>query len=175
MLTLDITTYKEGLYEEELHPSAESLELDSDGFRDITVHARIDCQRRRLLVTLIVEAVAKLECDRTLRPYDEQLAGEYTVLFAPPDFAGAEEREGVYEEVRPLQDNDYEIDVTDIVRDTLVLAIPTRCISPEAREMELQTTYGAPEKESEKDVRPEWEPLKQLLPDESSDNGSETT
>ena len=175
MLKIDITPYKQGLYHTQLRPAAEDLELDPDRFRDVELHARFDCQRRRMLVALDVEATATLECDRTLKTYDERLQGQYTVLYAPPSFTGAEEREGVYEEVRPLDDNEHEIDVTEIVRDTLLLAIPARCVSPEARGMELQTTYGRPDRADDRPVEPRWEALRKLLPDEPSDDEADAT
>ncbi len=170
MLRIDITPYKDGLHHTRLTPEAEAVELEPDRFREIEVRARLDCRARRILIRMEVEAVARLKCDRTLKLFDERIEGEYVVLFAPPAFAGAKEREGVYDEVRPLSETDQDVDVTDIVRDTLLLAIPARRIAPEAREMDIQTTYGPPRNAESGAVHPRWDPLKKLLPDEKKND-----
>lgn len=160
MVTIDIASLDLGIHHVELEPSAEDLNLEEEEFKDVHVLARLDVQERRILVHLDAHAVARLECDRTLVLFDQEVEGEYSVLFAPPGFAGREDDDR-YGEVRELLPQDRELDVTDVVRDTLLLALPQRCIAPGAEDEEIQTEFGQTE-EGEDDIDPRWEKLREL-------------
>mgnify|MGYP002760714283 FL=1 len=163
MVTIDITDFQSGVHDVELHPDAEDADLDPSTFRDLHVEAELHCRRDRILAHLNVAATATLTCDRTLNPYDESLEGTYSVLFGPASMVG---REGDrFDEVRALDPTDREIDVTDIVRDTLLLAVPQRTIAPGAEDEDLTTTFGEPddaEAGSQDDIDPRWSKLKEL-------------
>ncbi len=176
MLQIDITSFKSGVYHVELDPDADDLELDPDTFSDIHVLARLDCHRDRILVSLDVHGVTALTCDRTLQKYDETLEGTYQVLFGPERMVGAESDN--FDEVRVLHPSDREIDVTDLVRDTLLLAIPHRKIAPGAEDEEIPMTFGAAASETEgsedgppSDIDPRWEALRELR-DSADTNGN---
>lgn len=159
MFTIEVATLEPGLHQLTLEPSAEDLELDPEKFRDIQVDARLDVTERRILVLLDATAVATLECDRTLRLFDQEIGGTHHVIFAPPEFA--EEGDDAYDDVRPLDAFDKDIDVTDVVRDTILLAIPQRCVAPGAEEEEIPTKFGAPDEEGD-EIDPRWEALRKL-------------
>ena len=163
MLTIDIASLEPGVHYKELEPEADELDLDSEKFKHLHVLARLDCQDDRILVTLDARATAVLECDRTLKDFEEEIAGEYSLLFAPPDFAG--EDDDRYEEVRELLPYDREIDVTDAVRDTLLLAVPQRKVAPGAEEADIQTEFGRDPDEADA-IDPRWEALRELRAEE---------
>jgi len=175
MLQIDITSFKSGVHHVELTPDAEDLELDPDAFSDIHVLARLDCHRDRILVSLDVHGVTTLTCDRTLQEYDETLEGTYQVLFGPERMVGAESEN--FDEVRVPHPSDREIDVTDLVRDTLLLAIPQRKIAPGAEDEEIQMQFGATASDEEaedgppSDIDPRWEALRELR-DSADSNGN---
>lgn len=158
MLRIKINTLDSGVHEFNLEPSAEDLELDPGCFSDIQVDARLDVYPERILVHLDMRAVAALECDRTLRPFSQPVTGRYTVLFARPDLAKGAGTE--FDDIRALLPGDTEIDLTEAVRDTLMLALPVRRIAPGAEDLEIQTHFGAP---AGKDaIDPRWEVLRKL-------------
>lgn len=159
MFRIEISPLKPGVHEFALEPGAESLDLDPEKFRDIRLHARLDVHERQILVALDVSATVELECDRTLRLFDQQIAGTHHVLFAAPELIGADTED--YDEVQVLQPSDQEIDLTAALRDTLLLAIPQRKIAPGAEDMDIDTVFGAPEDEEES-IDPRWEALRQL-------------
>ncbi len=166
MLQIDITSCKSGVHHVALSPEAGDLELDPDRFENIRVEARLDCHHDRILVDMDVRGVATLTCDRTLREYREPLEGSYRVLFGPEHLVGAEG--GHYDEVRPLHAHDREIDVTDLVRDTLLLAIPHRKVAPGAEQEDLPMEFGPAgpaEEEQQPDIDPRWEALRKLRED----------
>lgn len=166
MLTIDITAFQSGVHHVELTPDPEELDLDADAFSDIHVLARLDCHRDRILAALDVQGVTTLTCDRTLQAYEQPLEGTYQVLFGPERMVGAESDN--FDEVRVLHPSDREIDVTDLVRDTLLLAIPQRKVAPGADEEEIPLTFGAtPDGEDAEDgppsdIDPRWEALREL-------------
>ncbi|MFB6097644.1 MAG: DUF177 domain-containing protein [Salinibacter sp.] len=166
MLTIDLTSLSTGIHHFELEPSAGQASLDPSTFEDIHLDVDLQYHRDRILVKLHATATAELTCDRTLRPYEEEIEGEYSVLFGPPSMVGQEGEE--FEEVRPLDPTDREIDLTDVVRDTLLLAIPQRRIAPGAEEEPINREFGATEEEvdEEEPVDPRWSDLKELKDEE---------
>lgn len=157
MVRLDIVSLKHGLRTDRLAPDPADLNLDAADFRDIRVTAVLDREGDRILVRLEVSGMARLQCDRTLVDFDQALEGTGSLLFVPP--SQLEEMGGPSDDVRVLQPLENELDVTDAVRDILLLSIPLRRIAPGAETVSLQTRFGAPDDE---DVDPRWEALKRL-------------
>ncbi|MEF8796472.1 MAG: DUF177 domain-containing protein [Salinivenus sp.] len=169
MLTVDIASLSPGTHRLELSPSAEEADLDPTTFEDLHVEAELQCHRDRILVELRATATAELTCDRTLQPFEQAVEGRYSVLFGPPEMVGQDGE--AFDEVRPLAASDQEIDLTDIVRDTLLLALPQRQIAPGAEDEPIDRAFGAPDDEEEDDetpVDPRWSELQKLRDDEAS-------
>jgi uncharacterized protein len=160
MLPVDIAALSEGTHEVTLTPEPDEVGLEPEAFSDIAVDARLDLNGRRLFVSFQVRAVATLQCDRTLRTFHQPVAGNHLVLFAPPEEIGnlATKEQEVY----PLADGDREIDIADPVRETILLALPTRRIAPGAEEEDIPTRFG-----DEGEGDPRWEALRRLRDDES--------
>ena len=154
MLRVRIAPLPDGLHEETLRPTAADLDLDPDVFSDVSLDVRLDVAERRVLVAYTVRATARLECDRTLAMYDEPVEGAHAVLFS----ADAPDDES--DDLRPLADDAVEVDVTEPVRDTLLLALPLRRVCPEARDAELPTAFGGPAEDEPADDR--WGALEAL-------------
>lgn len=166
MLTVDITSFSSGIHHLEFRPSAEDAGLDPTTFDDVQVEAELQCHHDRILVRLRAAATAELTCDRTLQSYEQAVDGEYSVLFGPPSMVGQEGEE--FEEVRPLSPSDREIDLTDVVRDTLLLALPQRQVAPGAEEEPIDRAFGEPEDDESDAIDPRWSELQQLR----DENGS---
>lgn len=162
MLRINISSLDPGIHHIELKPDPLDIDLDPDKFGNIRVNIRLDVFLGRILVMFDTSATAVLECDRTLQLFNQEIEGTYTLLFASSAVAG--EHEGVnHEEIRVLHSEDREIDLTAVVRDTLVLAIPQRAVAPGVEELEIKTKFGIPEDQS--DVDPRWEALLKLRTD----------
>lgn len=166
MLTVDISSLPTGIHHLEFAPSATEVDLDPTTFEDIRVDVELQYHRDRILVKLDARARAELTCDRTLQAYEQPVEGHYNLLFGPPAMVGQEGEE--FEEVRPLHPSDQEIDLTDVVRDTLLLALPQRRVAPGAEEESIAREFGAPEDDEEEPVDPRWSELRKLRDDDSS-------
>ena len=127
----------------------------------VQVDAVLDYEPGHALVTFQARTTATLTCDRTLQRFDQPIEGSYAVLFAAPDRSAPEESEE-HDELRPFPPGARYLDLTDAVRDTLLLAIPQRKVAPGAEEEEIETVFGAPEPSEEDPVDPRWEKLRQL-------------
>ena len=168
MLSIDLVPLSEGIHHLELTPEAVALDLEPETFKDVHVDVVLDYRDDRALVSLHAAAVAALECDRTLQPFEQAIEGDYRLLFVSTDFARriAADDDDI-EEVRELDPTERKLDLTDAVRDTLLLAVPTRKIAPGAEDLEIQTTFGG----GEATIDPRWEALRQLrAKDEGADS-----
>src|SRR5690606_30196627 len=99
MFALDVASLDAGVHSFELDPETADVDLDPKTFKDVHVHARLDVSERRILVMLEAGATATLECDRTLRTFDQKVSGSYSVLFAESEFAT--QNDAAFDEVRP--------------------------------------------------------------------------
>lgn len=164
MFQIDITSLDPGVHRVERETDADALGLDPDRFEDIRVEAVVHYQPNRILVMFQARATAALTCDRTLQPFEQPIEGGYSVLFTAPQ-SGAPEESDDHDEVRDLSPGDRALDLTDLVRDTLLLAVPQRKIAPGAEGEELDTVFGAPTGEAGEPVDPRWEKLRELKSD----------
>ena len=119
-------------------PEPDALDLPPEDFADIRVEVRLDYDGRRALVMLTAAARARLICDRTLEPFWQPVEGQYTLLFAPPEAAAAADDESD-EDIRVLHPQDQALDLTEPVRDTILLSLPLRRVAPGAEEKPIPT------------------------------------
>lgn len=168
MLRVDLSPFDEGLdegsYEQTLSPSADDLGLDPEVFSTIVLDLRLDVAERRVLASFKVRAVATLECDRTLVSYQQSVRGDHAVLFVPPDQIPTDSDDDA---LLPLADSDTEIDLTEPVRNTLILSLPLRHVAPEAEHAEITTSFGEQEMLDGAPVDDRWDALRSLRSDNS--------
>ena len=164
MFAIDIEALAPGVHERTFMPKVEALELDPSAFRDVEVTARLDVAEGRVLVSLTVRAQVTLECDRTLRSFDQPIEGAYRILFSCAGFAS--ERKGSCNEVKMLDPSDQVLDLTDVTRDTILLAVPARCVAPGAEDIDIPMTFGVPQGTQDSSIDPRWEALSALKSEE---------
>ena len=159
MVQIDLKAIKAGIHEFDWVLSAENLGLDPALFGDVELGVRLDYHPPRALVTIQVDCIAHLVCDRTLVDFDQPVQGEYTILYSGPEMFEGVEADN--EDIQLLTPDIEEIDLTDAVRDTLLLSIPQRRIAPGAEDKDIPLQFGVPDNE-EAEVDPRWEALKVL-------------
>lgn len=150
MLRVRIAPLPDGLSAETLAPSADSLDLDPALFSDISVELRLDTTLRQTVASFAVSATAHLVCDRTDEPFDQAVRGEHTVVVVP---AGAPLASSDDEDVVVVSEDATHVDLAGPVRDTLVLAVPLRRVSPAAEALEIPTAFGGPAADEPRDDR----------------------
>ncbi len=164
MLRVDFSTLGEGHHEQVLHPTADNLEVDPEVFNDLALDLRLDVFEHRIVASFDVRAIATLECDRTLVRYQHPVAGSHAVVFIAPDQYSADSKD---DSLQPLPELGTELDLTAAVRDTLVLSLPLRRVSPEAEEAEIPLTYGNQQTLDGVPIDDRWDALRGLRRDVS--------
>lgn len=168
MVKLDITDLKDGVVStERRQPTAEELDLDPEKFSDIELLITLQKTDDRLEVSFDATATAHLQGDRTLRWYDESLDGSFSVTFKPGGKMSEADRDD--ESVRQYSPFDQEIDITQEVRDTILLALPLRQIAPGGEDEKLDLEYGVAKDDEGASEIPEWKQKLKKLRDESDD------
>ncbi|MEM9665818.1 MAG: DUF177 domain-containing protein [Bacteroidota bacterium] len=162
VLHIELRALPEGVHEHAVRPSAEELEVDPALFSDIAVDLTLDHQEDRLLVHYEVSATAHLECDRTLEPFEQALEATDTAFFGLASVVGSADQDRTF-----VLDPDAEVvDLTQPVRDALVLALPVRRIAPGNEDLDIQTQFGTPASADEA-IDPRWAALKKLKFDDN--------
>ncbi len=110
----------------------------------ITVRVLLTKTASELLAEFSVETIALFECDRCLKPLQKDIMGKFRVLFTPKvvHHHGKMDAALVEDETRTIGKNDTEIDLTNDVRDTLLLAVPIKNVcEPECEPSAAQKEY----------------------------------
>lgn len=117
-------------YSQSLHMIEESLKPEELGLpdalyiSDIQVKLQLDRHDPYLDFKIAIESHIHLECDRCLEPYETLLKAEGPMLFilgAPP---GGDEVDDTEVEYIPVGTRD--LDMTNVLHDLIILAIPSR-------------------------------------------------
>jgi len=154
MIRIHLKGLKDGVHIKKFTPSFEDLDLP-ESFSEIAIKAIVEKNGDNLSVNYTGTASAELICDRTLELFTESLAFEQQV-YALSDQDDKKENDQV--ELIRLNKEQNEIDLSASVRDSILLSVPLRKISPGAEEKELPTSFGKVEGE----VDPRWKALEKL-------------
>lgn len=138
-------------------PGVDDLDLDARAFADVHAVVTLVHTGDQISVTVDAAATATLTCDRTGVRFRQPIAGAYHVLLVE---SGQDAPD--YDEVIILEESQKTIDLTHVVRDTLLLAIPTRKIVPGAEDLDIPTVFGG-----EVAVDTRWDALRALRADAS--------
>ncbi len=144
MLPVRIAGLAPGRHPFDFAPSPADLDLAADAFRDITVEGALDVGDTQIVATFEVTAVARLTCDRTLAEFEQPVDGRYMVVYTPD----AEMASGDDDDLRYLPSDTPTLDLTDVVRDTLLLTLPMHPVAPGAEDLDLPMQFGVPEIDS---------------------------
>jgi uncharacterized protein len=159
MVQIDVSTMSAGIHEVVLYPRADDLNLSEEEFGSIEVRARLDIGDQQILAQLEVSVDSKLTCDRTLVPFTQTVEGQFTIVFTRKALNSGD----AVEAVKYLDPSARELDVSDELRDTILLAVPLRKVAPEASEAELVLKYG--DDVVGASIDPRWEALRKLKSD----------
>lgn len=134
---------------------ARDVDLDPDMFSALGIQIEQECHAGRRRLRIQAEADVCMVCDRTQRAFTRRIAGEHKLALLKAEEPTYERTDAYCLVLEPWQNR---IDLTKIVRDTLLLAVPVRKVAPDAEDLVIPTVYGAPE-EPEHSC---WEALRQL-------------
>lgn len=105
---------------------------------DIHVTVELDKTEREITATIRTSTEASLSCDACLAPIQQEITGEFRVIFRLGDTEGEGPEDD--EEFRSLQQNATALDLTEDVRETLLLSLPTKVVCDHYPECLEETT-----------------------------------
>lgn len=116
-------------------------------------------------VSFSLKCTVELICDRSLEPFEKKVEGRFDILFQPGEI---EESVTAESAVKQIPGDDLVLDISDEVRDTIMLNIPIKKIHPKFEDesgkiKEFETAqFGDLPEEDEQSIDPRWEKLKKL-------------
>ncbi|TVP98409.1 MAG: DUF177 domain-containing protein [Balneolaceae bacterium] len=116
-------------------------------------------------VKLKIKAETELICDRSLNPFIQIVHGTYHILFEPDPVEESDTDKGA---VKRIPHGDLQINISQEVRDTILLNVPFKKIHPdffdsEGNLTEFETKYfGHDAVNNNESIDPRWAALKKL-------------
>lgn len=132
----------------------------------VEVSLSLDKGLSGITVDIVVSSVAILECDRCLATLHRHISGEYRIFYSQ---AKSMQVEDWQDEIRWLGRNDFEIDLTDDVRDTLLLAVPMKNVCEPACMNQAELPSSHPE-QSDSVPESEWQKALHQLKQKFNEN-----
>lgn len=138
-----------------------ALESASIEGGDLKASLVLDKQSRLMIAEIKIVGTIKLACDRCLELFDFAIDVEYEQIYKYGDAPEINEDDIIY-----LNNTEYQIDVSILILENILLEIPIRRIHPEDKQgnstcnpkhIELIQSYG-----KKKQVDPRWDVLKNL-------------
>ncbi len=163
-MKIRISQMEEGhhTFVESENPQAIGLEDESRFSRDVDVRVEVDKRGKNYYIQQIVHTKARFECDRCLEPFVKDLDAEYRVVYtSDTEFLELDE------DIRYVAPEQSEIDITEDIRETVLLAIPIKLLCKHdckglcphcGANLNVESCTCAEEM-----IDPRWEALKKLL------------
>ncbi|NTU98238.1 MAG: DUF177 domain-containing protein [Chlorobiaceae bacterium] len=150
VIGLKVDSLHEGTNEREFTCDAADFndhKLIDAGFRGkVQIEVAAEKSETEITVSIRTSAEAELSCDICLAPLSKTLIGDYRIFYVYKDHAGSEFEDD--DEYRLLERSAETIDITEDVRETLLLSIPMKVTctdNPECR------TFPGEKKEQTRD------------------------
>jgi len=124
LIGIRLAGLSEGVHEFEFNCMAAEFgdpALSEAGFSEVvSVKVTVEKMEGEMIVTLKTVAVADLTCDLCLAPITAELNGSFRIFYS---YEQADERD---EEYRLIDRNTVSLDLTEDVRETLLLSVPMK-------------------------------------------------
>ena len=142
----------------------EYFENDTLKDADLSVKLMLDKSETMITATVEIEGTVDLVCDRSLREFEYPLSLKERVFYK-----FAEKYEELSDEVATIPFNYESLDFSQLIYDSIILAIPQRVIHPDLEDEEEDAlfTFSTSTDEEVEDTNeeatdPRWEKLKNL-------------
>lgn len=171
MISIDIIGLQDGSHPIALDVSTTDIPgLTAEYVGSVVIDGTLHKVGKRFQLDADVTATARLICDRSLEEFDEPIHTELGLDFVV-DSALALKQEGHRDElddddVRGIRDDARTLDITDDVRQLLILSLPMKRVAPQYRSAELSDIHpilGSDASESSNDgIDDRWAALKDI-------------
>jgi uncharacterized protein len=125
---INISNLSQGTHEYKLSKSAAELELHEHFNGDVTSQVTLEKSARQILLRVGLRSSASFQCDRCLEDFTKEISPSFQIVYVWDGEERSAERE---EDIRILRADTNIIDISDAVRDTLLVAIPLKLLCKE--------------------------------------------
>ncbi len=124
-MKVEISHLPNGVHDLDVVGEPADFELeDSGGFKnEIQVQLKLDKKSDSVYLQLSAKTKIRLDCDRCLDEFEENIAAQARIIFTRDASLGDNN-----DEVRDLELNQAELDITNDVHDLLLLAVPIKSL-----------------------------------------------
>jgi len=124
-LKIRISGLSSGIHEYSFRILPSDIGLDGNFRTPLEVEAHIDKTTHQLLLRTEIRAAGVFECDRCLDPFEQKLSTQYRLVYVFDETAGSRYPE---EEVQILREDTVAIDLSEDVRQMVMLSIPLKLL-----------------------------------------------
>jgi len=164
MIKIYVKGLKDGLHDVELSEPVNAVpDISEEFFGNIEVTGKLRILGNRFNFTGKVVCSANLICDRTLKEFVQIIEAEFSAAYIVNTSGSAIDDFVQEEKERILSKEEKYIDITDDVREVLILNVPMKKIAPDVNDMEFEDIY--PEysaKKNKKIDEDRWSALKNI-------------
>jgi uncharacterized protein len=127
-LKIRVSGLSAGKHEYSLSVPPSDLQLDANFDSPVEVKVRLEKLVRQIIVRSEIATGASFSCDRCLADYRQQLAASYAIVYVEDD---SEAGRFPPEDVRIMRNNATVIDLSDDVREMVLLSVPLKLLCAE--------------------------------------------
>ncbi len=163
-MKINISNLSEGIHEYDFEENPSNLELDERFKKTVIVKVELEKRRRQLFLTAHVKTSGNFVCDRCLETFETGLGIDYRMTYVYE----MNEAEGLdKDEVTVIHTSANEIDITEDVREYLLLAVPMKLLCRDdcaglCGKCGANLNRGACDCVAD-DIDPRWEDLKKIM------------
>ena len=170
MIKIFIQGLKDGKHKVKLNVPVETIpEMSAEFFGDVIIEGVFRKHHNRYAFECSVSCDARLICDLSVKEFEETIIFDYKTSFIKDTnmFFGQQGRELREHEERAVHNDDKYIDITEDIREELILHLPMKRIAPEFRDKNFEDIYPdyANKKisdKSEQNIDDRWSVLKNI-------------
>jgi uncharacterized protein len=169
MVAVSIHGMKDGAHKIELSVPVEEVEqMFPEFIGNVTVQGEIQKIGNRYTVQAEVLCSAKLTCDRSLTEFVEPIrANIKTSYIADNELVNVEAAVGEEERsdtVHVIREDDHDIDLSEEVRQELILNLPMKRVAPQYRDKEITEIFPelGKKKGKKEEIDDRWAALKKI-------------
>lgn len=127
-MKINISNLSQGTHEYELSKKADEFELQEQFVGDIAAQVTLEKSSRQILLRARVTSNALFQCDRCLDEFSRKILPALQVVYV---WDVQDRSADLNEDVRTLTSDTNIIDISDAVRDSVLLAIPLKLLCKE--------------------------------------------
>ena len=127
-MKIRVSGLSNGLHEYRFSAAPADIGLDGRFHTSVEVEARLDKASRQMFLTTAIHAAARFECDRCLDEFERGLDTGYGMFYV---YDEAEAGKYPDDEVTVIGPDAVHIDITDDVRQLILLAVPLKLLCDE--------------------------------------------